>query len=49
MVVMHKLNDNEMMNINGGSVSAGTIFLIAAGVTLVAGIIDGIIRPLRCN
>ncbi len=46
---MHKLNDSEMMNINGGSISVGAVLLITAGVTLVAGIVDGIIRPLRCN
>jgi len=46
---MHKLNDQEMMNINGGSIGAGAIFIIAAGITLAAGIVDGILRPLRCN
>lgn len=46
---MQKLDDSEMMKINGGGISVGAIFFITAGITLIAGIVDGIIRPLRCN
>lgn len=46
---MNKLNDNELMNVEGGAVKAGLIVGIAAGVTFIIGLIDGIIRPLKCN
>ena len=46
---MNNLNDKELMNINGGGVNIGLVVGIAAGVTFLIGIIDGIIRPLKCN
>ena len=38
---MIKLNKNELMNVNGGGFSIGAGFLI--------GVIDGYVRPLKCN
>lgn len=46
---MKNLNDKELMNINGGGVNIGAIVGIAAGITFLIGLIDGIIRPLKCN
>ena len=46
---MNNLNDKELMNINGGGVNIGLVVGIAAGVTFLIGLIDGIIRPLKCN
>lgn len=46
---MKKLSDNELMNIEGGAIKAGLVIGIAAGVTFLIGLIDGIFRPLKCN
>ena len=46
---MKNLNDKELMNVEGGAIKAGLIIGIAAGVTFIIGLIDGIIRPLKCN
>lgn len=44
---MDKLNKKELMNISGGGL--GTGLLIAAGIVFIIGVIDGYIRPLKCN
>lgn len=46
---MKNLNDKELMNVEGGAVKIGLIVGIAAGITFLVGLIDGIIRPLKCN
>lgn len=46
---MQKLNDKELLNINGGAFGAGSFFLLAAGITFVIGIIDGIVNPKGCE
>ena len=46
---MQELNDKELMEVNGGGISLGTGLLIVAGVCFVVGIIDGIVRPLKCR
>ena len=46
---MKKMCDNELKNIEGGGLSFGAIVGIAAGITLLIGVIDGIVRPLKCN
>ena len=46
---MKKLTDVEMKNISGGGVSLGLIAAIAAGITFITGVIDGILRPLGCR
>lgn len=46
---MQILNDCELMSIEGGAIKKSLIVgLVAIGV-LVAGIIDGLLRPLKCN
>ena len=45
---MTKLTNNELSNINGGS--AGWVVAgIIAGITFLAGILDGISRPFKCR
>lgn len=47
--LMEELNDLELMNVQGGGISFGTGLLIVAGVAFIIGVVDGIVRPLRCN
>ncbi len=50
---MKNLNDKDLMKVEGGSISVGLLSVIiagvAAGVTFLIGVIDGIVRPLKCN
>lgn len=46
---MKELNEKELRKINGGGFGLGFGLLIGAGITLIAGIIDGFVRPLKCN
>ena len=46
---MKDLKDKELMNIEGGAIKIGLVVGIAAGITFIVGLIDGIIRPLKCN
>lgn len=45
---MKELNSNELSNINGGSGFAIGLGIVA-GITFIIGVIDGYVRPLRCN
>ena len=44
---MDKLEEKERKKISGGGL--GTAFLIGAGVIFLIGVIDGYLRPLKCN
>ncbi len=46
---MNKLNKDELENIRGGSATGIIIIGILAIGTIIAGILDGYTRPLRCN
>lgn len=46
---MDMLSSKEMLEISGGGISWGVIGLIAGAITLITGIIDGYLRPLKCN
>ena len=46
---MKELEKKDLMKINGGGFSIGLGFLIGAGVTFLIGVIDGYVRPLKCN
>lgn len=45
---MKKLNDYELKEINGGAIKA-IWAAVPLGITFVIGIIDGFLRPLKCN
>ena len=45
---MKELSINELNEVNGGGgISLG--LAIFAGVTFIIGVIDGYVRPLKCN
>jgi lactobin A/cerein 7B family class IIb bacteriocin len=46
---MKKIEKNELKNITGGGFNIGIGLGIATLITLLAGIVDGIVRPLSCN
>lgn len=46
---MEKIEGKELKSIKGGSVSVGTILAIGAGIVFLIGIVDGFVRPLKCN
>ena len=43
------LSNEELSNIKGGAIKTGVVAIIIAGVTFIIGVIDGYLRPLRCN
>ena len=49
---MTKIDKCEMMNVSGGLLwtwTLGKIVTVVLGTTFISGIIDGFIRPLKCN
>lgn len=46
---MKNLTTEEMKKIDGGGINIGLWIGIGAGVSFLIGLIDGIIRPLKCN
>ena len=46
---MKNLTNEELKEINGGGISFGILAGIAAGISFIIGVIDGLIRPLKCN
>lgn len=46
---MTLLKEQELFEINGGGVKKGLIIGLVALGALVAGIIDGLLRPLKCH
>ena len=46
---MKDLTSNEMKKISGGGINIGLWLGIGAGVSFLVGLIDGLIRPLKCN
>lgn len=42
-----KLENSELKNIQGGGIGIG--LLIGAGIVFLIGVIDGYVRPLKCN
>ena len=44
------LNKDELINLEGGKISKYTIgFVIGSFISILAGAIDGFLRPLACN
>jgi len=47
---MVKLNNEEMLLVKGGGVSAKLLWkLIGGAVAFFIGVIDGIVNPRKCN
>lgn len=46
---MKELNEKESKNIYAGGLSAGACALIAAGISFLVGIFDGVTRPFKCR
>ncbi len=46
--MMNELSHDELCSINGGNGFAIGL-AIFAGITFFIGVIDGYVRPLRCN
>ena len=46
---MLKLDEKELKETYGGGLSPGAYAAIAAGVSFIIGIVDGITRPFRCR
>lgn len=46
---MVELQKKQLLEIKGGASKLGIAAGIIAGVIFVIGVIDGYIRPLRCN
>ncbi len=45
---MIKLDETSLYEINGG-ISVWAAIGIGALITFIAGVIDGVVRPLKCN
>ncbi len=43
------LNEKELENIIGGGISYAFLAAIGAVGVFIAGVIDGIVRPLKCH
>lgn len=46
---MEKVKEEELLNIEGGSISVWGAIGIGAAVVFAIGVIDGFFRPLKCN
>ena len=46
---MKELEKKELEKINGGGISIGLIVVVTAGISFLAGLLDGIARPSKCN
>ena len=43
------LTKNELLSTYGGAINYGVITLIVSGIIFLVGVIDGYLRPLKCN
>ena len=46
---MNVLTNKELNGITGGTIGIGGGLLIIAGIVFLIGVIDGYIRPKKCN
>ena len=46
---MELIKNEELKKIDGGGISAWTALGIGAGIVFLVGVIDGFVRPLKCN
>ena len=43
------LAKEELISINGGSISYGVVALLIGGAIFLVGVVDGYVRPLKCK
>ena len=46
---MIKLDNEDLKKINAGGISFGLGLAIAGALGFIIGVVDGFVRPLRCN
>ena len=46
---MVRISDEKLKEVEGGGFHIGIAVGIGAGITFLIGLIDGIIRPLKCR
>lgn len=46
---MKNLTNEELKDVTGGGFHIGILAGIMAGVSFIIGVIDGLVRPLKCN
>lgn len=46
---MEMIKKEELLLMNGGSISLTAGLLIVAGITFLIGVIDGFLRPYACR
>lgn len=46
---MTEMKKEELLETNGGGITLAGGLLIVAGAIFVIGVVDGYIRPLKCN
>lgn len=44
-----EISKKELQSINGGSISFGAYIIGGGVITFLIGIVDGFLRPLKCN
>lgn len=45
-----KLNNEEMLKVTGGGISSKVIWgIVGSAIIFIAGLIDGIVNPKKCN
>jgi len=49
VIVIKDLSNEELMNVEGGGFSLGLGIAIGGLLIFAAGLIDGWVRPLKCN
>lgn len=46
---MRELSQKELKNISGGALGWKFFAAVPLAISLIAGIVDGYLRPLKCN
>lgn len=46
---MKQLTHDELKKIRGGGISTSLLAFLPMGISFIVGVIDGYLRPLKCN
>lgn len=46
---MKKIQEEELLNVEGGGFGKGLLIAIGAIGVFLIGVVDGFLRPLKCN